>query len=73
MITARLEVSDLITPYDKTEPMKSMDSSISERASPWIKITDFEQDEPLSGWTKLDLQNETQPRVANPQVTEVLF
>lgn len=37
----------------------------------WIKITDFESDEPLQNWTKLDVQNETQPRIDNPQVTEV--
>lgn len=72
-ITDNLEASDIITLHGKTESMKSMDTSISKRGSPWIKITDFEQDEPLSDWTKLDLQNETQPRIANPQVTEVLF
>lgn len=52
---------------------KNIESSKLPSISPWIKITDFEQDNPLLGWTKLDLQNETQPRIENPQVTEVRY
>jgi hypothetical protein len=37
----------------------------------WIKIDDFESSSPLEKWTLIDIQNETKPRVENPQVTEV--
>jgi hypothetical protein len=39
--------------------------------SSWIKIDDFESSNPLSNWTLADTQNETDPIVENPQVTEV--
>jgi len=39
--------------------------------SPWIKIDDFESLNPLENWTLIDTQNETNPKVENPQVTEV--
>ena len=40
-------------------------------ASKWIKIDDFESTSPLEKWTLADIQNETNPKVENPQVTEV--
>lgn len=44
----------------------------SNKALPeWLKITDFESAASLQAWTKLDVQNETQPRVENPQITEI--
>ena len=65
--------SEVVVEHNKTDRMSKLNGQLTNQTSPWIKVTDFEQDEPLSGWTKLDLQNETQPRVANPQVTEVLL
>ena len=37
----------------------------------WIKVDDFESDNPLKNWTLVDTQNETNPKVENPQITEV--
>lgn len=37
----------------------------------WIKVDDFESASPLDNWTLVDTQNETDPRVENPQITEV--
>ncbi|MEP0367660.1 MAG: hypothetical protein ABJN36_12780 [Cyclobacteriaceae bacterium] len=37
----------------------------------WFKIDDFESSNPLESWTLVDTQNETNPKVENPQVTEV--
>lgn len=39
--------------------------------SKWIKIDDFESTYPLDDWTLADPQNETDPKIENPQVTEV--
>jgi len=41
-------------------------------ASPWSLVADFESDRPLKNWTNIDVQNETEPYVPNPQVTQVL-
>jgi hypothetical protein len=41
------------------------------QTSSWIKIDDFESANSLKNWTLADTQNETNPRVENPQVTEV--
>ena len=38
--------------------------------SPWILVDDFESDDPLNNWTNIDVQNETDPRVPDPQITE---
>jgi hypothetical protein len=46
--------------------------SCSPEDSSWIKIDDFESSDPLANWTLADVQNETNPLVENPQVTEVL-
>lgn len=40
--------------------------------SQWIKVDDFESAAPLENWTLADIQNETKPKVDNPQVTVVL-
>lgn len=37
----------------------------------WIIIDDFESANPLENWTLVDTQNETNPKIENPQVTEV--
>jgi hypothetical protein len=39
--------------------------------SSWIKIADFESSQPMSGWTLIDTANQTEPKVENPQITEV--
>ncbi len=38
--------------------------------NPWVKIDDFETG-PLSGWVKIDAQNDTDPRIENPQISEI--
>jgi len=37
----------------------------------WEIIDDFESDAPLHDWTMIDTFNQTQPKIENPQVTEV--
>lgn len=37
----------------------------------WLKVNDFESANALESWTKIDTQNQTFPKVENPQVTEV--
>lgn len=37
----------------------------------WIRIDDFESADPMDNWTLADTRNDTNPRVENPQVTEV--
>lgn len=39
--------------------------------SPWLLVDDFESELPLGNWTNIDVQNETDPYVPNPQITEV--
>lgn len=40
--------------------------------SEWLKVDDFENAaSTLSTWTKIDLQNQTDPKIETPQVTEV--
>lgn len=41
------------------------------QSNEWIKIDDFESATPLQDWTLIDTQNDTDPRIENPQVTEV--
>lgn len=43
----------------------------SQTDSSWIKVDDFESKNPLESWALADPQNETNPKVENPQVTEV--
>ena len=40
-------------------------------ASPWVLVGDFESGALPVGWTNVDTQNETDPFVPNPQVTEI--
>ena len=39
--------------------------------SPWSLIDDFESSDTLEGWTNTDAQNDTNPHVPNPQISEV--
>lgn len=45
--------------------------SASQSASQWQLIDDFEGPNALNDWTTVDPQNETEPFVPNPQITEV--
>lgn len=45
--------------------------SCNQSNSSWIKIDDFESTDPLENWMLVDTRNDTDPRVENPQVTEV--
>jgi hypothetical protein len=38
---------------------------------PWLLVDDFESDQPLDSWTNIDVQNETDPHVPDPQITVV--
>lgn len=52
--------------------MSSEDSqSENDIQAKWLKIDDFESKKALDKWTKVDTQNETEPRYENPQVTEI--
>lgn len=48
-------------------------SPLSDDASgnAWILVDNFEAQESLDGWTVLDTQNDTDPFVPNPQITEI--
>ena len=48
-----------------------VNTSCDQVKNPWSKIDDFESSNPLENWTLVDIQNETNPKVENPQVTEV--
>ena len=39
--------------------------------SPWERVDNFETDSALTGWSNLDLQNETDPFIENPQISEL--
>lgn len=39
--------------------------------SPWVLIDDFETAPALDGWTNIDAQNDTNPHVPDPQVSEI--
>ena len=39
--------------------------------SPWLLVDDFESEDALESWTNIDVQNETDPHVPNPQVTVI--
>lgn len=43
----------------------------SDTTSTWIKIDDFESLGKWKDWTLIDTKNETNPKVENPQITEV--
>ena len=39
--------------------------------SPWLLVDDFESGDALEGWTNIDVQNDTNPHVPNPQISEI--
>ncbi len=39
--------------------------------SPWLLVDNFESEDGLQHWTNIDTQNETDPHVPDPQVTEI--
>lgn len=39
--------------------------------SEWIKIDDFEEFDSMENWVLADTRNDTNPRIENPQITEV--
>lgn len=39
--------------------------------SVWVVIDDFESGQALESWTNIDVQNDTKPRVPNPQISEI--
>lgn len=43
--------------------------SFTSVASNWLLVDDFEAIDSVSGWTKADTKNDTNPKVTNPQVT----
>jgi len=43
----------------------------SNESTNWEKIDDFESDASLKDWTMIDTFNQTQPKIDNPQVTQV--
>ena len=48
-------------------------STTDEYGSPsrWLLVDDFEAAQTLQGWTSIDVQNETEPFVPNPQISDV--
>ncbi|MFK8032267.1 MAG: hypothetical protein AB8G18_18720 [Gammaproteobacteria bacterium] len=45
----------------------------SSSQSTWLLVDDFESGEFLKDWTNIDVQNDTNPHVPNPQVSEVRY
>jgi hypothetical protein len=39
--------------------------------SPWLLVDNFESEDALKSWTNIDVQNETDPHVPDPQVTVI--
>ena len=39
--------------------------------APWLLVDDFEERDALKAWTNIDVQNETNPHVANPQISQI--
>ncbi|MFY0606555.1 MAG: hypothetical protein JXR10_07565 [Cyclobacteriaceae bacterium] len=46
-------------------------TEVRSQSADWIKIDDFESTDSMKDWTLADTQNETNPKVENPQVTEI--
>ena len=42
-----------------------------ESAISWLLVDDFEAAQTLQGWTNIDVQNDTDPFVPNPQISEI--
>lgn len=49
----------------------TMVNANTQNKSPWIRIDDFESPDPLENWTLADTRNDTNPRIENPQITEI--
>lgn len=62
MFTACAHIHTLHTNSTEQHSLKLVD---------WKKIDDFESSAPLTNWTMVDTFNQTQPKIENPQVTEV--
>lgn len=45
--------------------------SAADEPSPWLLVDDFESARALDRWTSIDAQNETDPYLPHPQVTEI--
>ena len=56
----------LCTACEDDSPVETGDSG-----SRWLLIDDFESAETLVGWTNIDAQNDTNPHVPNPQISEI--
>ncbi|MGB5331359.1 MAG: hypothetical protein WBM80_09565 [Woeseiaceae bacterium] len=39
--------------------------------SPWLLVDDFESGKSLDNWTNIDVENDTDPHVPNPQISEI--
>lgn len=46
-------------------------AEITSKAEQWVLVDNFEQINPLEGWVQVDPDNNTDPYLENPQVTEV--
>ena len=51
----------------------SGDSVAASDSYEWIRIDDFESENSLQRWYLRDTDNQTSPRIENPQVTEILY
>ena len=71
----------LLTPFVSTSAANGPepDSNIlpngeeAGHSSLWIKIDDFESDDSLQQWQLRDTDNRTNPRIENPQITEIVY
>lgn len=50
---------------------KSQPSTSNTKTFSWIKVDDFESVDSLNSWILVDTDNNTDPKIENPQVTEV--
>lgn len=48
-----------------------MPDETDRNASPWLLVDDFESGPALQGWANVDAQNDTEPHVPNPQISEI--
>ena len=46
-------------------------TDIDRAQSPWMLVDNFEAGPVLEGWTNIDAQNDTDPHVPNPQISEI--
>ena len=50
--------------------VSSMPVGTVHASSPWVLVDDFESGPALEGWVNIDAQNDTDPHVPNPQISE---